>query len=404
MKTKGEFFMIKEMKERGMSISDIARELRMDRKTVRKYLTAPSAPVPSKRKQKASKLDPYKPYLDQRMLEDQVWNSVKLFEEIEVKGYDGGLTILKDYMKPYRAAAKKKYTMRYETRPGEQMQVDWKDVGLVEIDGSQHKLSLFVVILGYSRMKYAWLTDKQDLEHVMEGLIRAFEYFGGVPQRLLFDNMKTVVHGRDQGRVLWNERFAAFADYYGFIPKACRPYRAQTKGKVERSIQYLQNHFLQGRPITSLDQTNLELLRWLDQTGNRKIHQTTGISPQERWADEQLRPIHTVKRYDTSYHTYRKSHWDGSLSYRGEKWMLASAFAGKGILIKETLHGDLSMFCQGSPVSFQRFGPSASRWGDYNKKKQTAPADHRPSASLSSLDVDTRSLTFYDRFSLGEQS
>ncbi len=121
MKTRGEFFMIKDLRNQGMSISDIARELQMDRKTIRKYIEAPSAPRPAKRKKTKSKLDPFKDYLHQRMIEDQVWNAVKLLEEIKAKGYDGGKTILKDYIKPYREAGKKKYTVRYETAPGEQI-------------------------------------------------------------------------------------------------------------------------------------------------------------------------------------------------------------------------------------------------------------------------------------------
>lgn len=126
------------------------------------------------------------------MLEDGVFNSEKLFFEIRQQGYTGGKTILKDYMKPFRETAKKKYTVRYETLPGEQMQVDWKEVGEVVIEGKKVKLSLFVAVLGYSRMKYAVFTTSQDQEHLMECLIQSFKYFGGVPKKVLFDNMKTV--------------------------------------------------------------------------------------------------------------------------------------------------------------------------------------------------------------------
>lgn len=151
MITRGEFFVIKEMYERGMSISDIARELGIDRKTVRKYIHSPNPPSKIKRKPRKSKLDPFKPYLQKRMLEDGVFNSEKLFFEIRQQGYTGGKTILKDYMQPFRETAKKKYTVRYETLPGEQMQVDWKDVGEGVIEGRKVKLSLFVATLGYMR-------------------------------------------------------------------------------------------------------------------------------------------------------------------------------------------------------------------------------------------------------------
>jgi transposase len=147
--TRGEFFMIKEMYERGMSISDIARELGIDRKTVRKYIHSPNPPSKSKRKQRKSKLDPFKPYLQKRMLEDGVFNSEKLFFEIRQQGYTGGRTILKDYMQPFRETAKKKYTVRYETLPGEQMQVDWKEVGGGR---DRRKKSQVIAICGHVRL------------------------------------------------------------------------------------------------------------------------------------------------------------------------------------------------------------------------------------------------------------
>ena len=267
MITRGEFFMIKEMYERGMSISDIARELGIDRKTVRKYIHSPNPPSKSKRKQRKSKLDPFKEYLQKRMLEDGVFNSEKLFFEIRQQGYTGGKTILKDYIKPFRETAKKKYTVRYETLPGEQMQVDWKEVGEVIIEGRKVKLSLFVATLGYSRMKYAVFTTSQDQEHLMECLIQSFQYFGGVPKKVLFDNMKTVTDGREQGVVKWNQRFSEFASYYGFIPKVCRPYRAQTKGKVERAIQYIMDHFYVGTAFESIEELNFLLSGYFDWNG-----------------------------------------------------------------------------------------------------------------------------------------
>jgi len=200
------------------------------------------------------------------------------------------------------------------------MQVDWKEVGEVVIEGKKVKLSLFVATLGYSRMKYAVFTTSQDQEHLMECLIQSFKYFGGIPKSILFDNMKTVTDGREQGVVKWNQRFSEFANYYGFIPKACRPYRAQTKGKVEQDIQYIMNHFYVGTSFEKIEELNFLLHRWLDQVANRKPNATTGISPQERWAEESLKTL-PLKDFDTNYLSYRKVHWDGSLSYKGEQWL-----------------------------------------------------------------------------------
>jgi transposase len=188
MINRGDFFMIKDMFKRGMSISSIARELELDRGTVRKYANTSAAPSKQKRKKSKSMLDPY----HQRMLEDDVYNGERLLDEIRQLGHTGGKTILKDYIKPFRNKEKKKYSVLYETLPGEQMQVDWKEIGEIILGGERIKHSMFVATLGYSRMKYAEFTISQDQEHVLQCLMNSFKYFGGVPQKVLFDNMRTV--------------------------------------------------------------------------------------------------------------------------------------------------------------------------------------------------------------------
>jgi transposase len=136
-----------------MNFLSIARELELDHGTVRKYVNASSAPSKQKCKKSKSKLDPYKEYLHQRMLEDGVYNGERLLDEIRQLGYTAGKTILKDYIKPFRDKERKKYSVRYETLPGEQMQVDWKEIGEIILRGERIKLSMFVATLGYSRMK-----------------------------------------------------------------------------------------------------------------------------------------------------------------------------------------------------------------------------------------------------------
>lgn len=399
MITRGDFFMIKDLYKKGMSISDIARELGVDRKTVRKYIQQDSPPIRQKRKKK-SKLDPFKEYLHKRMLEDKVFNGERLLDEIRQMGYTGGKTILKDYIKPFRDTAKKKYTVRYETLPGEQMQVDWKEIGEVVLEGGKVKLSMFVAILGYSRMKYVEFTASQDQEHVLQCLIHSFKYFGGVPKNVLFDNMRTVTDGREQGIVKWNQRFAEFASYYSFIPKACKPYRAKTKGKVERAIQYITNNFYQGVEFTSLEDLNNQVLRWLDRIGNRKVNDTTGVSPQERWAEEKLRPIGSIQDYDTSYRSYRRAHLDGTFSYNGQRWVLPKEYAGQEILVKQSLSGEIHLFHQGKEIKGMNMTASVISLADKIKEKQKALVGAAQSVPL--VQVNTRPLSAYDELLRGE--
>ncbi|WP_019123990.1 IS21 family transposase [Brevibacillus massiliensis] len=393
--------MIKDLYQNGMSISAIARKLDLDRKTVRKYIEMASYPVSSpKRKQRPSKLDPFKQYLEKRMLEDGVFNAEKLLLEIKRQGYLGGKTILKDFIKPFRQRENKKYTLRYETKPGEQMQVDWKELGEVDLQGVRTKLYMFVAILGYSRMKYMEFTRSQDQEHLLRCLINSFQYFGGVPQKVLFDNMKTVTDGREAGLVKWNKRFAEFASYYGFIPKVCRPYRAQTKGKVERAIQYITNHFYQGTSFETLDELNSKGLRWLDAVGNRKPNQTTGVSPQERWPEEKLSSLSGICDFDTSYRTYRRVYYDGMYSYKGEHRMVRHDLAGEQILIKESLDGLIKVYFKDELIESYRPSPKLVSLAQQIKKKQQ---NMDPNRAVSQIKVATRPLTEYDRLLRGDQ-
>jgi transposase len=393
MITRGDFFMIKDMFKRGMSISSIARELDLDRGTVRKYVNASAAPSKQKRKKTKRKLDPYKDYLHQRMLEDGVYNGERLLDEIKQLGYTGGKTILKDYIKPFRDKERKKYSVRYETLPGEQMQVDLKEIGEIILSGERIKLSMFVATLGYSRMKYAEFTQSQDQEHVLQFLMNSFKYFGGVPQKVLFDNMRTVTDGRDQGLVKWNARFAEFAAYY------CRPYRAKTKGKVKRAIQYITNNFYVGTTFDSIQDLNCQVERWLDRIGNRKKNDTTGISPQERWSEEKMGSLQKLD-YDTSYRVYRKTHFDSTLSYKGHKWLLPKEFAVKEILIKESLSGIMRFYYQGEEITAIQTSASVISLAEQIKKKQSAvvAAPH----SVPAIPVNTRSLSVYDDLVRGE--
>lgn len=395
MITKGDYLLIKDLYARGMSISDIAKKLEIDRKTVRKYLNGES-PV-RKPRERSSKLDPFKNYILTRMREDEVLNSEVLLREIKKQGYQGGRTILKDFMQPFRVQKNSRQTIRYETVPGEQMQVDWKHVGEYIIAGERVQLSMFVAILGFSRMKYARFTISQDREHLLDCLTDAFEYFGGVTRKILFDNMRTIMDGREAGQVKWNETFLDFASYYGFFPRACKPYRAQTKGKVERAIQFIANNFFHSVTFISLDDLNRQLLRWLDSVGNRKINSTTNAAPQELWLKEDLQSILEMPRFDTSYKSYRKVHLDGTFSYKGETWRVPLSYVGAELLVKENLSGEVSLFYKGEKIQLNEnvvYFPSKEK----KRPKQRVPAI----VSTSSYSVEVRPLSAYEDLLKGD--
>src|SRR5690606_39225179 len=216
----GEFYMIHEMKKRGMSISQIANELGRDRKTIRKWLQQSEPAYYQRHVKRPSKLDPFKDYIRRRM-EEGCLNANVIFDEIKAQGYTGRKTILRSFMQPLRPSVLSKATVRFETSPGYQAQVDW---GRFRVDwnGEPKRLYAFVMVLGYSRMMYVEFTEDEKLETLMGCHLRAFEYFGGRPEVVLYDNMKTVVADFDErGHAVWNERFARFAAHHGFLLQSC---------------------------------------------------------------------------------------------------------------------------------------------------------------------------------------
>jgi transposase len=213
---------------------------------------------------------------------------MRLLEEIKKQGYSGSITILKDFTRPLRVR-RREPVVRFETLPGEQAQVDWAHLGAHRIDGKEVKLYLFVMILGWSRTTYAEVTTSMDVDNLISCHKRAFSYFGGVTRHILYDNMKTVVIQRDMGgNHRLNSQFLDFAGCIGFAPKLCRPYRAKTKGKVERTIRYIKDSFLVGRTFTGLDDLNAQLLVWLDTQANVREHATTKEVPFVRLSKENL--------------------------------------------------------------------------------------------------------------------
>ena len=220
---------IYEMRGAGHSTRAIARELRLARNTVLRYLKSPEAIRPKPRSRRGSKLDPYTEHLDWR-LGDGLENCVVLLRELRDLGYDGSNTILSEYVRPRRRRRQPEATMRFETAPGEQAQVDWGSLSYIGADGKQRRVWVFVMTLGWSRACYVELVRKADTAAFIQCHVNAFEYLGGVPRRCLYDNAKVVTLGRDEEkRPIWNQRMLDFALRVGFEARLCQPYRAQTK-------------------------------------------------------------------------------------------------------------------------------------------------------------------------------
>lgn len=332
------WYMVRELLRDGVSVSEIARRTGLDRKTIRRIRDAEGHPIPQGRRWRPQILDPYAPYLRQRVAAG-VHNATKLFGEVQRQGYAGAIAQVRRFVHPLRPAHSPAVVERFETPPGWQGQVDWTACGHIWHAGQRRPLSAFVLTFGYSRRQYVEFTVRQDMETFLRCHVHAFAYFGGIPTELLYDNLETAVgHRRVDGSVAWNPRFRDFAEYYGFIPRACQPYRPQTKGKVERGIGYLKGHFLLGLDVEAmtLGELNGAVLGWLRQTADVRIHGTTHERPIDRWPAEQaaLHALDGRPAYDTSYVCQRLVSREGQLGYRGARYAVPPEHAGRVVLVK----------------------------------------------------------------------
>jgi transposase len=319
---RGEVMDVHEAWVRGKSISEIARLTGRDRKTIRRLLRE-GGPKPRAQRAVASKLDPYRQYLLGRMLaEDPVSNAEVLFDEIREMGYHGGRSILREFLHPFRELAKEKTTVRFETPPGKQAQVDW---GTFQKPGRK-RVQGFVMTLGWSRTMYLDFSETQALASFLGCHEGAFHSFGGVPEEILYDRTKTVwLRDDERGDPVFHPGLLDFAQHYGFQPRLCRGYRPQTKGKTENGVGYVRKNFWprvrdyrQAHDLLGLRR------RWLDETCNVRVHGTTGERPVDRLPLEGLRPAADIPAYRALVLERRRVARDCFVSYAGS-WYSAPA-------------------------------------------------------------------------------
>lgn len=275
--------------ERGLSKAELARELGVSRRTIYHWIETRQLDreldgEPVRYGPRASgpcKLDGYRALIEARLAEYPALTAVRLFEEVRAAGYEGGYTQVKEYVRRVRPRPLPEPLIRFETLPGQQGQVDFAEFRLPW--GKRYAL---LVVLGYSRLLWLGFYPRQSMEVLMRGLESAFAFFGGVPAELLFDQMKAVVVADRRARggaLLRNAEFQRFAAHWGFAVRACRPYRAQTKGKVERPIRYVRESFFYGREFLNDADLNAQAQRWMGQIANRRRHRTIGEAPQVRF-------------------------------------------------------------------------------------------------------------------------
>lgn len=277
--------MILNLHRQGLPVSAIARRTGTDRKTVRKYIQAGLEPPQyGPRQPRPTLLDAHHAYLRERVATYPDLSARRLLRELRGFGYAGGYTQLTEFLRDVRPAASVGFERRFETPPGQQAQVDFAQFRTEFTDepGAVRIVWLFSMVLGHSRLIWATFVMHQDLQAVLRCHAAAFEAIGGVPAEIVYDRMRTAVTGEGDEGIVYNATLLACARHYGFMPKACRPYRAKTKGKVERPFRYIRQDFFLARSFRNLDDLNQQLRRWLDEDANPSVGIPTASRP-EPW-------------------------------------------------------------------------------------------------------------------------
>ena len=384
---KEDYMVMKALHQRGVYVKDIAKELKVHPKTVSRALKRGSAPE-RERKKRGNQLDAYRATID-RLLAEGVWNAMVILREIQAEGYTGRITILRDYIRPKRALRPSRATVRFETEPGQQMQTDWGEV-IVEMAGQPVKVYFIVNELGYSRRFHFWCSNSLDAEHTYEGIIRSFEHFGGVTEQVLVDNQKTaVLEHPANGQPYFNERFVDLAGHYGFTPRACKPYRARTKGKDERMVGYVKgNFFVRYRSFESWAHLNQLAEQWLREEADQRVQNTVKEVVAERFERERphLKPLPRV-RYDTAYFESRRVASDAYVDVRGNRYSVPAELIGQRVAVRIGLDGALRIYLAEKLVAQHLLRSKEEGWG-------TIPEHHRQ--LWEAVKVEQRPLAVYE--------
>lgn len=347
--------MILELHRQGLSVSAIAERTGHDRKTVRKYIQEGlAAPKYKPRHPRPTMIEPFEAYLRERVAAWPELTGERLLREVRALGYTGGRTALNDFLRTVRPPPAPVFEVRFETPAGQQAQVDFAEFKVCfGNQGPVRRVWLFAIVLGHSRYLWARFVLHQDLPTVLRCHMEAFAHFGGVPREILYDRMKTAVPGEggDEQGIVYNAKLLACGVHYGFLPRACQPYRAKTKGKVERPYRYIRADFFLARRFTDIDDMNRQLRDWLDTVANARCHGTTGRIVTEHFHEEQpqLQPL-PAGRFDAVLRIERRVSHEGCVSVGGNYYSVPDG-TRKRILDVETTAEAVRIFEDGALIA-----------------------------------------------------
>ena len=324
---------IRQLKEEGLDPAQISKRMDLDTRTIRKWMdrTAFQQRLPCMR---ASKLDPYKEEIV-RMVERYPFTAVQIYRKISEAGFEGGYTIVKEYVRKIRPKRQPAFlTLHFS--PGECAQVDWGSYKSIAVGNTIRRLSFFVMVLCYSRMMYVEFTVSQTMEHFLGCHQRALEFFGGVPEKVMVDNLKSAVLKRVTGQEpVFNPHYLDFANHYGFRIVPCGVRKGNEKGRVENAVGYIKKNFLAGLEPGDFKVINPAARQWLESVANVRIHGTTKKKPVDMFPDEKKRlaPL-PAQAHDTATVSQVRASKQFRVTLDANRYSVPAEYAGMRLTMK----------------------------------------------------------------------
>lgn len=331
-----DFGQIKYLSEKEkMSVSQISTELNIDKKTARKWIKSNTFERTTSI-QSPNILDEHKDDIKSLLERCSDYSSVQIFQNIKEKGYEGEITTVRDFVRSIRSSNKKVYAT-LDFAKGEAAQVDFGYCGYIHVGNAKRRLYVFSMVLCYSRQKYMKFIMKQNQEHFLQCHQDAFEFFGGIPQKIMVDNCKVAVLTHPKyGNYTLNPVYAEFAKYHGFEIAPCGVRKPNEKGQVEKSIDYIKRGFLRGLEITTLDALNFAGMNWLEKIANVRLHGTTKRKPEEMLEEEKEFLINLpVNSYDCGIIENVKSNNQFRVHFEGNKYSVPAIYASSHLMMKK---------------------------------------------------------------------
>ena len=319
--------------QKELTAMQIARELALDERTVKLWLAAKQF-RPRKSTTRPSKLDPFKDTVV-KMIESYQYTAQQVYQRIQEEGFTGGYTVVKKFVRKIRPTRKKAF-LTLAFAPGECAQVDWGSYGSVRVGETTRRLSFFVMVLCYSRQMYVEFTVSQTMEHFLACHQNAFAAFGGVPARIMVDNLKSAVLKHAVGEApVFNSRYLDFARYHGFGISACGVAKGNEKGRVENGVGYVKKNFLAGAELPDFAALGPAARIWLDTIANVRIHGETRQKPVDRLKGEiaHLQPL-PLHAYDIGNVSAVRASSQFRVALDSNRYSVPARYAGQPLTMK----------------------------------------------------------------------